>query len=118
MTNLKSQLAEVLRLMREDFPIAADERLEEIVAGLPDEPTGWQPIETAPKDGTDILVAFDCATVWIAHIAWYRDGGIENGVKGPDDIGWWSYTRGSVTQEKLNDYRTPTHWMPLPALRT
>jgi hypothetical protein len=33
-----------------------------------------------------------------------------------EDAGWWSYTNHSVTQEKLKDHRTPTHWMPLPSL--
>jgi hypothetical protein len=74
----------------------------------------WQPIEAAPKDGTDIIVGFDFATVWIVHIAWYRDGGIENGVEGPEDIGWWSYMHHSVTQTKLEDDYAPTHWIPLP----
>jgi hypothetical protein len=67
----------------------------------------WQPIETAPKDGTDILVCFDCASVLVAHIAWWCD--LTDG-----DVGWWSYVRGSVTQEMLDGYRAPTHWIPLP----
>jgi hypothetical protein len=73
----------------------------------------WQPIETAPKDGTDIIVGFDFATVWIVHVAWWRAEGIENGCESPDDIGWWSYVR-HITQEKLDGYHTPTHWISLP----
>jgi len=72
----------------------------------------WQPIDTAPMDGTDIIVGFDCATVWIVHVAWWRNGD-EFGAT-PEDRGWWSYVRGSVAQEQLDGYRTPTHWMPLP----
>jgi len=75
----------------------------------------WQPIETAPKDGTDIIVGFDCASVWIIHIAWYRDGSPNTGCDGPEDIGWWSYVTNSVGQDMLTGHRTPTHWMPLPA---
>lgn len=83
--------------------------------------TTWQPIETAPMDGTDVLVLFNIASVWVAHIAFYR-GEAEWQESGQycwdapleDWLGWWSYTRGSVSQEKLDEYRTPTHWMPLP----
>jgi hypothetical protein len=74
----------------------------------------WQPIESAPKDGTDIIVGFDFATVWIVHVAWYRNEGIENGCESPEDVGWWSYVRHSVTQEKLEGHYTPTHWIRLP----
>jgi hypothetical protein len=53
----------------------------------------WQPIETAPKDGTPIL-AYD-GGIWVA---------------------WWF-----VTNERIKGWATldhviddPTHWMPLP----
>ena len=52
-------------------------------------PSGWQPIETAPKDGTPILV-FDEGAICIATFA--------------DDY-WWD--NGAMTIP-------PTHWMPLP----
>jgi hypothetical protein len=74
----------------------------------------WLPIESAPKDGTDIIVGFDVTTVWIVHVAWYIDGSESSGADTPDDIGWWSYVRHSVTQEKLEGIYEPTHWMPLP----
>ncbi len=74
----------------------------------------WQSIETAPRDGTDIIVGFDFASVWIIHVAWYRDGTPESGAEKPSDVGWWSYVRHSVTQELLNGFYTPTHWIPLP----
>ncbi len=73
---------------------------------------GWQPIETAPKDGTDILVAYEFASVWIAHIAWYRSReGWEDDWK-PEHEGWWSYIENSVSQHKLEGFNAPTHWMP------
>lgn len=83
----------------------------------------WQPIETAPKDGTPIIVGFDFASVWIVHKAFYRSADdlkdlIEHKVGdwSLNDVGWWSYTTGSVTQEQLDGHRTPTHWLPMPDL--
>ncbi len=65
----------------------------------------WQPIETAPKDGTRILVA--------------RIGRNESG----KDLGiWWACTgHWSDHYKNWNDgiepcgLCGPTHWMPLPA---
>ena len=78
----------------------------------------WMPIETAPKDGTEVLVWFDFATVPVVHIAWFRseedwhDSGQPSGCfeSLEDYVGWWSYTRDSVTQEKLEGITAPTHW--------
>ena len=76
----------------------------------------WQPISTAPKDGEDIIVGFDFAGVWIVHVAWWRckDETLTALPYAIDDVGWWSYVRGSVCQEMLDGGRAPTHWMPLP----
>jgi hypothetical protein len=82
----------------------------------------WQPIETAPRDGTEVLVLLDCASVAVVHIAWYRsrEEWEESGqfCGGWDSLeeweGWWSYTRNSVSQEKLEGFGAPTHWLPMP----
>ena len=81
----------------------------------------WRPIETAPRDGTEVLVLLDSAGVAVVHIAWYRSreewesSGQYCG--GWDTLqeweGWWSYTRNSVSQEKLEGYDAPTHWHPM-----
>lgn len=73
----------------------------------------WLPIETAPKDGTDIIVGFDSASVWVVHVAWWRSRDEDIGISA-DDEGWWSYTVGSVSQDMLDGFQTPTHWIPLP----
>lgn len=92
----------------------------------------WLPINTAPKDGTDILVYYEFASVPIVHIAFYteykdekeEDGSYhypfedtwkEEGFSSKEEAeGWWSYVENSVSQHKLEDFNTPTHWMPLP----
>ena len=57
--------------------------------------TAWQPIETAPKDGTKILACVQ--------------GGFET------LIVWWEAYRDSHEWFYDNDsYTWPTHWMPLP----
>ena len=62
----------------------------------------WQPIETAPKDGT-----------WI--LGWRKRKALE------DQIETWQYTADTsshwfwANSADTNDYdEEPTHWMPLP----
>jgi hypothetical protein len=59
--------------------------------------TGWQPIETAPTDGTRVML---CAGRW-HYLA---------GVQWEDDDGRPVWFGGDVVVDD------PTHWMPLPAL--
>jgi hypothetical protein len=76
---------------------------------------GWQPIETAPKDGTRILV-FDEYDA--QDVAWWA----------PEEGGEWSdslqekinggeWIDGTVADWGCQEYRhlRPTHWMHLPA---
>ena len=89
-------------------------------AAAPPTAIDWQPIETAPKDGTMVLVYFTVAGTSVVHLAWYNSAEewVRSGAKfdGWNTIeeweGWWSYTRGSVTQEKLDEWQKPTHWAP------
>lgn len=65
----------------------------------------WQPIETAPKDGTRILFALPY--VWCGYWRCERPVGM------PDyrwDETWIGWTREAFEDRPLN----PTHWMPLP----
>lgn len=87
--------------------------------GRMDSKSSWLPIETAPRDGTEVIVGWWWASVWITRGAWYRDAAqlrAEGNMDFTDeDTGWWSY-RHSVTQEQLGDFGQPTHWLPMPDL--
>lgn len=79
----------------------ADESADRYGAGV--DAAGWRPIETAPRDGTRVLV-------WrpresddhVAHagVDHWRD----------DNAGG-----GSGSWYRSRRYQQPTHWMPLPA---
>ena len=72
----------------------------------------WQPIETAPKDGTKILIVNSDGEIGVAAFVpeWYerkefvraaKDGDVYKTVR--EDIGYWD----------TNEACCPTHWMPL-----
>lgn len=61
----------------------------------------WQPIETAPKDGTVVLCwdeFKECDLMWYGIIQQWNE---------PKDILGWMYVA-------TNTECYPTHWMPLP----
>ena len=72
---------------------------------MADDALGWQPIETAPKDGTDILIKRDVLDECLA----YR-------------VASWDMTALNEFNWHVNDSRAgfnhhnefPTHWMNLP----
>ena len=70
------------------------------VADMLREATGWQPIETAPRDGTRILVHTYTGKT---SIAWFCE---ETGLWPEDEV-------YSEDGEPCN-VGWPTHWMPLP----
>jgi hypothetical protein len=72
----------------------------------------WQPIETAPKDASSILI-YDGK--FVERVAWYW-------IDRPHTCGWWAIQGGddavafsdySDTRAKV-DEEEATHWMPLP----
>ena len=74
----------------------------------------WEPMETAPKDGAEILLMYMHIDTQVVH------NGFWIGVSDTDDksdIGWWSYVHSEVSRIKLDDWMTPTHWLPLPKLK-
>lgn len=79
--------------------VAADKRGQ----ALWDAATRWQPIATAPKDGTNVLLV-------------NRKGNIAAGLwmNSLSGTGWW-LRGGDRPDTFFNDHHGPTHWMPLPA---
>lgn len=68
----------------------------------------WQPIETAPMDGTAVLVYREDAGVFTAHYV-EDDAHLSSPMNPPEGDCYWFTTGG----EDLTD-DMPTHWMPLP----
>jgi hypothetical protein len=61
----------------------------------------WQPIETAPRDGTYIL------------LGWFLEGG----GGGHPEVAFWHSTKQLWCSSRLlnaEGYYSPTHWQPLP----
>ena len=74
---------------------------------------GWQPIETAPKDGTVI-------DVWLASTREWRppDGEAARcpDVKWMDGRGWCCFDDEEGSWLSIEDrYWSVTHWMPIPS---
>ena len=74
--------------------------------------TDWRSIETAPKDGTEVLLRVERRAgvpggLLVGH---FMSGGhcIED--HPPIDRGWY-FWNGAIFDRAAN----PTHWMPLPA---
>lgn len=71
----------------------------------------WLPIETAPKDGTDVLLYFPHIDACIrGRWDWQGEGDWESGIADWKD---WCVDNDFVIMEDLS--YCPTHWMPLPA---
>ena len=67
----------------------------------------WQPIETAPKDGTEVLLFGEFDNMAVAE--W--DHGDEAWVFAVTDVEIPGAPKGTMF---CSYFRDPTHWMPLP----
>ena len=99
----------------DDTDLMLTDALASAIAALraqPPAPSGWQPIETAPKDGTlvDLFVdghrEADCCwhrLDWeIAHLQWPTDS-----------MGWATWSERDGEYGRFDP--APTHWQPFPA---
>jgi hypothetical protein len=76
----------------------------------------WQPIETAPKDGSEVLLYRDDAGVilgrWIAPCDFLDDAELENHPDDRDDADWFG--ADFIAGYRITNDGLPTHWQPLP----
>lgn len=89
------------------------DELRDVLAALLDAdppaetPQQWQPIESAPKNGTYLLLRGDSWYInrpYRVHVGrWVADAG--------RDGGWWEQSEDAYL---TLDGDRPTHWMPLP----
>ncbi len=115
MCEVEQLRAEVKRLTasRDIWKRCANEYMQELLqlrshqAAVP----AWQPIETAPKDGTAILARNE-NTGGTYVVGWHRGGASDD----LEDEPHWSDTPNANSAESLYfNGLYFTHWMPLPA---
>ena len=109
MTDLREQVARAIASVPPGPGQSAEEwmlsRADAALAAMPGGgvPAGWTPIETAPRDGTDILAWRDKLdpgdSPMMEVVYWHRDGKL------------WCVCEPWCRVE-------PTHWHPLPAAPT
>jgi len=87
--------------------IAAD-RIEELEAELARlrEAQAWQPIETAPKDGTLFVAVGFVKEHAYATVGGFELWDIEEGI--------WGFHDHNASEWFEDEKDWPTHWMPLP----
>lgn len=81
----------------------------------------WQPIDTAPKDGRELLAWREDAGVmlirWTSPIEFMTTDELE--AQSSDDNDWMDkedwFCSDFICGVRLEGSEVPTHWMPLPA---
>jgi hypothetical protein len=68
----------------------------------------WQPIETAPKDGTPVIVGIAGLKNSVGEAYWW-EGYDDCGLNGS---GWQTWDGANHTRTVYTTQ--PTHWMPFP----
>lgn len=73
----------------------------------------WNPIETAPKDGTRLLLWHKDG--YVVSGRWHSDPGIDNPNAYEPQWAWWVSDNEIVMWDGGPDDH-PSHWMPMPEL--
>ncbi len=82
----------------------AEPSLQEATESWNTRASQWQPIETAPKDGSLCFIGrYDNDGAWNSITATYKKDGMFI-----DTRSWHSF------YTEVNNLKRPTHWMPLP----
>lgn len=104
-SKLAKELASDINTMIEErmgrYPVRNPKSLEEQIEARLEEKlakTGWQPIETAPGDGTTIDTYCDWAHLREVNVHWDQDA-----------LKWVRFDESEGWEECF-----PTHWMPIP----
>ena len=110
---MKEELVEVMaRAIREDSEGGARSDAQAAIAAIEAQGwmvvQGWQPIESAPKDGTSILA---CVSGYVpSQVQWVEFDGVGKWSDDPEmfmeEYHFRAYFSGTAYD--------PTHWMPLP----
>lgn len=88
--------------------------MNQSITNIPGGQEGWRPIETAPKDGTDVLL-------------FYPLDGLRHDWNPKIVIGHWRHFESATDENWVFQSRAvrgysptyqPTHWMPLPMAPT
>lgn len=78
----------------------------------------WQPIETAPTDGTAVLLLIDDGDFPLDDCNPCISIGSYGTEGGPEYDPTWCFAGWNWCQDLyVRGNGTPTHWMPLPAIR-
>ena len=72
---------------------------------MADHPAQWQPIDTAPKDGTDVLLYLPKADPPVRVGRYVAKGVIRSD--------YWFFYTGAIRSSREWEI-VPSHWMPLP----
>ena len=97
-------LGDVIDYYTRKFDLGVGKKEKETIKGNK-AMTGWQPIETAPRDGTEFLAvellkdSEGRFTVWLTGY-WHE--------------GWCEFHYGTADESHRDSDFHPTHWMPLP----
>ena len=96
-----------------DFHGRPDAERDALIARLT-RPSGWQPIASAPKDGTQIIVCVGlgiwqsiAAAYWKGAVTFYPDS------MQCDEPAGWAWCSDGRRGSRIN--AEPSAWMPLPA---
>ena len=95
-----------LALIDREIAARIARELEEAAQAL--EASQWMPIETAPKDGTAVMLG-NSGGAWIGRFMQFAQSGYRF------DDPWRSLMLNHYHIPYEHRYKAPTHWMPLPA---